>query len=93
MSTEQRSNDEFEARETVTEDPHPQSPASHTSWAPEDKTNCRGCGSHVTANYRRALGDEEDVAHACPNCESNANIYDGAASNPDFDPRVDGGAR
>jgi hypothetical protein len=41
---------------------------------------CLGCGSHVTKQFARSLGDNEDDVHACPSCTTQANIYDGAAA-------------
>jgi len=31
-------------------------------------TTCRGCGSHVTPQYARVLGDQHDDVHECPDC-------------------------
>lgn len=63
---------------------HPQQTRTAASWTPEDRPTCQNCGGHVSRQYRRALGDDSDVAHACPECTSKEDIYRGAASNPDY---------
>lgn len=37
---------------------------------PDPNRCCRGCGSHVSGQYARVMGDEEGVVHSCPNCGS-----------------------
>lgn len=60
-------------------------------WTPQRKDRCQGCGGHVSAQYRKSLGDPDDVAHACPNCVGDSDIYNGAAADPDWEKRVGDG--
>ncbi|AHG04021.1 hypothetical protein HALDL1_10730 [Halobacterium sp. DL1] len=42
---------------------------------------CRNCGSHVTVQFARVFGDNQDSVHNCMDCVPNAELDDGAASN------------
>lgn len=46
---------------------------------------CQTCGSHVTPDFRRVLGDNDDQVHACPNCANGGELMRGAAGDPGFD--------
>lgn len=35
---------------------------------------CRNCGSHVTDQFARVFGDNEDTVHSCMGCGSNAEL-------------------
>jgi len=50
---------------------------------------CRNCDAHVTEQFARVLGDNEDDVHGCPECTPQTDIYDGAAAQTDFTPRVE----
>jgi hypothetical protein len=42
---------------------------------------CRNCESHVTVQFAKVFGDNEDTVHNCMRCVPNAELDDGAASN------------
>lgn len=42
---------------------------------------CRNCESHVTVQFARVFGDNDDRVHNCIDCVPNAELDDGAASN------------
>jgi len=44
---------------------------------------CRNCESHVTEQFARVFGDNEDHVHSCIDCTANTDLYDGAGSNAD----------
>lgn len=44
---------------------------------------CRTCGNHVTDQFARVCGDNDDVVHHCPECASEGDIVDGAAAIPE----------
>lgn len=44
---------------------------------------CRNCESHVTVQFARVFGDNEDTVHNCMSCVPNAELDDGAASQSD----------
>ncbi|WP_373190058.1 hypothetical protein [Halolamina sp.] len=41
---------------------------------------CQHCGAHVSADFRRTLGDEENVAHRCLACDSTPRLQAGSAA-------------
>ncbi|QCC47545.1 DUF7563 family protein [Halobellus limi] len=47
---------------------------------PEGQTACACCGAHVTDDFRRVFGDENDVAHRCLACDCRARIQRGSAA-------------
>ena len=51
-------------------------------WKPEADPGrrCRGCGSHISTNFARVLGDNDDQAWRCPNCSHRGELSDGAAT-------------
>ena len=52
--------------------------------------SCLNCDAHVTEQFARVLGDNEDDVHACPECTTQTDIYRGATADAGFDARVDG---
>lgn len=58
-------------------------------WRPQGKQECQGCGGHVTPQFRKSLGDENDVAHACRECVTGNDLLDGAAGDPEWERRVE----
>lgn len=61
----------------------PQRPSPQ--WTPvrdddADEHHCRGCGAHVSADYARVSGDNDDVVHACLRCSTKEDLRDGAAA-------------
>ncbi|MFC3476466.1 DUF7563 family protein [Halobacterium litoreum] len=49
---------------------------------------CRNCDSHVTLQFARVFGDNEDRVHSCIDCVPNAELDDGAASVSDEPPEA-----
>ncbi len=45
-----------------------------------DTDRCQRCGSHVSADFRRTFGDEENVVHRCLGCDSRPRIQAGSAA-------------
>ncbi|THE64499.1 hypothetical protein D8Y22_12715 [Salinadaptatus halalkaliphilus] len=43
-------------------------------------TRCLTCGSHVTPQFRRGYGDENDRAHRCPTCDNYERLAEGSAA-------------
>jgi hypothetical protein len=60
-------------------------------WEPDDPRQCRNCGSKVSDQYRRCLGDNQDIVHECPRCPSedtgHARRRNGAAAGLDVQDR------
>jgi hypothetical protein len=50
-----------------------------------DKDRCQSCGGHVSKRFRQVFGDNDDVAHCCPDCSTNSEHFHGAAADPDAD--------
>lgn len=50
---------------------------------------CQRCGSHVSEDFERVFGDNNDEVHGCPDCRRQIDMFEGAGANPDFDPRVE----
>lgn len=46
---------------------------------------CRRCGAHVPSDFRRVHGDEDQLAHRCPECDSWVRICEGSAAGKDVD--------
>ena len=45
-----------------------------------DADKCQHCGGHVSADFRRTFGDEENVAHRCQGCDSCPRLQAGSAA-------------
>ncbi|QCD65139.1 DUF7563 family protein [Halomicrobium mukohataei] len=50
-----------------------------------DQSECQHCGAHVSRDFRRTFGDEENVAHRCPACDSMGRICRGTAAGKELD--------
>jgi hypothetical protein len=50
--------------------------------------HCENCDGHVTEQYARVVGDNDDTVHACPACATQRAIYHGAAAQLDVERRV-----
>ncbi|WP_341538905.1 DUF7563 family protein [Natrarchaeobius halalkaliphilus] len=50
-----------------------------------DKTKCRMCGSHVTPQFRRTHGDENQVAHRCIECDTDERLGEGGAAGQELE--------
>lgn len=46
----------------------------------QDPQRCLECGGHVTPEFRRGYGDENDRAHRCPDCDTYTRLSDGSAA-------------
>lgn len=55
--------------------------------------SCLNCGGHVTEQYRRVFGDNDDQVHACPNCEEKMFGDERLTAGLDQLPTVGGGGR
>lgn len=56
---------------------------------------CQNCGRHVTLQFRRTMGDNDDIAHACPECADkfgSGRIFAGLEEMTDGFPEIGGGA-
>ncbi|WP_276253608.1 DUF7563 family protein [Halomontanus rarus] len=49
----------------------------------QDLQRCLCCHSHVTPEFRRGYGDDEDRAHRCPNCDTVNRLAKGSAAGID----------
>lgn len=38
---------------------------------------CQRCGGHVTAQYARVFGDNDDIVHGCQECKTGREMYEG----------------
>lgn len=54
----------------------------------QQANTCEGCGEHVTTDFARVFGDNDDRVHACHNCVDQNEILRGAAGDPDHQVRV-----
>ncbi|QCC46593.1 DUF7563 family protein [Halobellus limi] len=43
-------------------------------------SECLHCGSHVSRNFRRTFGDDEQRAHRCLACDSRPRVQQGSAA-------------
>lgn len=43
---------------------------------------CRNCGAHVTDQFARVFGDNEDIVHTCMGCGANSQL----GAHPDAGP-------
>lgn len=48
--------------------------------ATTDPSTCRYCATHVSADFRRTLGDEHHIAHRCTGCDSRERLEQGSAA-------------
>ena len=46
---------------------------------------CQFCESHVTRDFARTFGDEQNVAHRCLNCDIFERVTRGSAAGVDVD--------
>ena len=51
--------------------------------------SCENCDGHVTEQFARVLGDNEDDVYGCPKCTPQTDIYRGATAHENFEPRVE----
>lgn len=76
-------------RHTDVDSPYWQDPPDETDPGTEDdkaldypEDRCQNCGKPVTLQYRRTMGDNQDIAHSCARCEnvSQRERFSGAAA-------------
>ena len=46
---------------------------------------CQHCGTDVTHDYARVLGDEDGTVHRCPSCDSQHRRWRGSSAGADID--------
>ncbi|ELY73226.1 DUF7563 family protein [Natrinema pallidum] len=68
--------------ETPTEDDRTRS--ERPQWTPTGTESasaptCQNCGAQVTPRFARVFGDNDDIAHACPDCTDNRRLARDAA--------------
>lgn len=49
------------------------------------KEQCQNCGSHLSEAFRRVKGDNQNVAHACPDCMPKNHEFPYAVAGVDTD--------
>ncbi len=55
-------------------------------WSPhQNPQRCLCCNSHVTPEFRRGYGDEQDRAHRCLECDTISRIDKGSVAGRDVD--------
>ncbi|MCU4926901.1 hypothetical protein OB905_13080 [Halobacteria archaeon AArc-dxtr1] len=47
---------------------------------PVGAKRCQECESHVTPEFRRGYGDQDDVAHRCRRCDTAERLSQGSAA-------------
>ena len=66
-------------------EPAPEPDAGETPrWEPQRTDMCLGCGGHVSEQFRRVFGDNDDNAHACRGCVGQEELLNGAAATPGY---------
>lgn len=78
MSTEQSSlgSDQW-GREP---EPEPEPEPAKSTTLPYREDRCQNCGGHTTDRFRRVLGDNDNIAWACPECHGHESLYRRAAA-------------
>ena len=51
----------------------------------DQKGVCLHCGAHVTSDFERVHGDQDDRVHRCYNCDSKPRVALGSAAGLDVD--------
>lgn len=59
---------------------------------PEPETEppgrCQECGSHVSEQFRRVFGDNDDTVYSCLECSTRREIHDGAGADGEYHTRA-----
>lgn len=50
--------------------------------ATDRSRRCQNCDSFVSRQFSRVFGDNNDVVHYCPQCDTFSNLFDGHGSGP-----------
>lgn len=50
-----------------------------------DLDHCQFCGAHVTEQFRRVFGDDNDIAHRCVECDTTTRLQKGSGAGRDLD--------
>lgn len=87
MSSYQPTITGFEFIGDLKDEPEPE-PPERPSWEPQRDDVCLNCGGHVTSEFRRVCGDNDDRVHACPNCYNKHGVAERASV-----PTIGGGER
>ncbi|WP_238717549.1 DUF7563 family protein [Natronorubrum halophilum] len=58
-------------------------PMAHGEGKNEDQ--CQNCGNDVSLQFRRVLGNNDNIVYGCPECKTEREIYDGIESPQDGD--------
>ncbi|MCU4799786.1 hypothetical protein OB920_05325 [Halobacteria archaeon HArc-gm2] len=54
-------------------------------FSSSDASQCQHCGAHVSRDFRRVYGDQDDTVHRCPACDSMGRLYRGSAAGKEID--------
>jgi len=46
----------------------------------QNAAECQNCGAHVSRDFRRTFGDQDDIAHRCTACDCMPRIARGTAA-------------
>ena len=44
------------------------------------RARCEHCGAHVSTDFRRVYGDDDDRAHRCPECDTFRRLSEGSGA-------------
>jgi hypothetical protein len=58
---------------------------SPTPFGLINQNQCHHCGTHVSQDFGRVYGDDQDRAHRCPECDTWIRIWKGSAAGLDVD--------
>lgn len=96
VSTEKRPLTAFDGPDDPDPEPEPNVVGSRATDGKSDPTRCLGCGGHVTEQFRRVMGDNDDRVHACPSCADkfgSGRVFAGLEEMTDGFPEIGGGVR
>lgn len=46
------------------------------------RRRCQNCESFVSRRFSRVFGDNNDIVHYCPECNTFSELFDGGGSHP-----------
>lgn len=55
-------------------------PEQMVTSASRSTQRCQNCDSFVSKQFSRVFGDNQDVVHYCPECNTFSNLFDGHGS-------------
>ncbi|MGM0592353.1 MAG: DUF7563 family protein [Halobacteriota archaeon] len=53
--------------------------------SPPEPGDCLHCGSHVTTDFKRVFGDDENRVHRCRECDTYIRLTRGSSAGLDVD--------